>query len=54
METALIIGWLETLKTTLHPWPWAYTAVVLIMLLLMAGLANWITKRIFYKGCIMC
>jgi len=50
METALIIGWLEALKTTLHPWPWAYTAVVLITLLLVAGLANWVTKRILLQG----
>ncbi len=42
--------WLQELRNTLEPYPWAYTALTLTGLLIAAGLANWITKRILLRG----
>jgi len=50
VKILIIIGFLETLKEFLYPWPWAYTSLVLIGLLLVAALANWVTKRILLRG----
>ena len=41
---------LEALRETLAPYPWAYTLVVLSTLLLVAWLANFITRRILLRG----
>jgi len=41
---------LETLRTALAPYPWAYIAVVIAALLLAAWLANWLTKRVLLRG----
>ncbi|TYT26738.1 mechanosensitive ion channel [Luteimonas viscosa] len=41
---------LETLRTALAPYPWAYTVVVIAALLLAAWLANWLTKRVLLRG----
>ena len=41
---------LETLRTALAPYPWAYTVVVVAALLLAAWLANWLTKRVLLRG----
>jgi len=42
--------WLDPIKTSLAPYPWAWTAVVATALLLVAWLANWITKRVLLRG----
>jgi len=42
--------WLDPIKTLLEPWPWAWTAAVTMVLLLIAWLANWITKRVLLRG----
>lgn len=41
---------LQTLYDTLSPWPWAYTALALAGLLLLAWLANLLTKRVLLGG----
>ncbi|AMJ56641.1 MAG: mechanosensitive ion channel family protein [Xanthomonadales bacterium] len=41
---------LETLRTTLAPYPGAYTGIVIAALLLAAWLANWLTKRVLLRG----
>ena len=41
---------LEHLSVALEPYPWAYTGLVLVALLLLAWLANWLTKRILLRG----
>ena len=41
---------LEALRETLAPYPWAYTLLMLAALLLVAWLANFITKRILLRG----
>jgi len=41
---------LETLRAALAPYPWAYTAIVVATLLLVAWLANWLTKRVLLRG----
>ena len=38
------------LATALEPYPWAYTAVSLAILLLLAWLANFVTKKILLRG----
>ncbi|AOH35598.1 mechanosensitive ion channel family protein [Luteimonas sp. JM171] len=42
--------WLQALQETLSPWPWAYTAVMLALLLLLAWLANFITKKVLLRA----
>ncbi|HEY1036205.1 MAG TPA: mechanosensitive ion channel domain-containing protein, partial [Pseudoxanthomonas sp.] len=41
---------LEALRALLAPYPWAYTLVVASALVLVAWLANWITKRVLLRG----
>ncbi|ASR42801.1 mechanosensitive ion channel protein MscS [Xanthomonas citri pv. mangiferaeindicae] len=41
---------LERLSDLLAPYPWAYSAIVLAALCLLAWLANFITKRILLRG----
>jgi len=43
-------NWIETAQLALEPYPWGWTAVVASALLLVAWLANWITKRILLRG----
>jgi len=42
--------WLEGMRTTLEPYPWAYTLMVLAGLLLAAWLANFLTRKILLRG----
>ena len=42
--------WLQALQELLSPWPWAYTAVMLGILLLLAWLANFITKKVLLRA----
>jgi len=44
------IRWLDQLENMLAPYPMAYPAVVLAALLLVAWLANFVTKRILLRG----
>ena len=44
------IRWLDQLENILAPYPMAYPAVVLAGLLLVAWLANFVTKRILLRG----
>ncbi|MGY0652969.1 mechanosensitive ion channel family protein [Luteimonas sp. A537] len=41
---------LEALRDALAPYPWAYSLLVLAALLLVAWLANFVTKRILLRG----
>lgn len=41
---------LETLRTALAPYPWAWTLLVIAALLLAAWLANLLTKRVLLRG----
>ncbi|KAF1712145.1 mechanosensitive ion channel protein MscS [Pseudoxanthomonas kalamensis DSM 18571] len=41
---------LESLQRAMAPYPWAYTALVVAVLLLAAWLANWLTKRVLLRG----
>ena len=41
---------LHALRASLAPYPWAYTVVVACALVLLAWLANWITKRVLLRG----
>jgi len=47
---AVTVRWLEGARTALEPYPWAYTLLVLAALLLLAGLANLVTKKILLRG----
>jgi len=42
--------WLDPIQTALEPYPWAWTASVATALLLLAWIANWITKRVLLRG----
>src|SRR5690606_1213629 len=42
--------WLHALQEFLSPWPWAYTAVMLGILLLLAWLASFITKKLLLRA----
>ena len=42
--------WLDGLRAALEPYPWAYTLLVLAALLLLAWLANFVTRRILLRG----
>lgn len=46
----VVMSWLESMRSSLEPWPWAYPMVVLGALLLLAWLANLLTKRILVRG----
>lgn len=41
---------LQLLQDTLSPWPWAYTALMLAGLLLLAWVANFVTKKVLVRG----
>ena len=41
---------LQPLQEALSPWPWAYTLLMLAALLLLAWLANFVTKKILLRG----
>jgi miniconductance mechanosensitive channel len=41
---------ISRLQALLQPYPWAWTGVVAIALLLLAWAANWITKRVLLRG----
>lgn len=41
---------LEQLSQALEPYPWAYTSLMLAALLLLAWLANFITKKVLVRG----
>src|SRR5690606_30261320 len=41
---------MQRLATILEPYPWAYTVLMLGLLLLAAWLANWVTKRVLVTG----
>ncbi|MBJ6982142.1 mechanosensitive ion channel domain-containing protein [Luteimonas sp. MC1572] len=41
---------LQALQDALSPWPWAYTLVMLAALLLLAWLANLVTKKVLLRG----
>ncbi len=41
---------LETLQDTLEPYPWAYSAVVALALVIVTVLVNYLTKFILYRG----
>ena len=41
---------LETLRAALAPFPWAWTLLVIAALLLVAWLANWLTRRVLLRG----
>jgi len=45
-----MIEQLEALRANLAPYPWAYAVVVAAALVLLAWLANWITKRVLLRG----
>ena len=41
---------LDTLQKTLEPYPWTYNATMVGALLLLAWVANWLTKRVLLRG----
>ena len=41
---------LEQLRDALAPYPWAYTVTVLCVVLLLAWIANFVTKRVLLRG----
>jgi len=45
-----MMGWLESAQRWLEPWPWAYPACLLGLLLLASWGANFLTKRILLRG----
>ncbi len=50
VDAVVAVQWLERLQDTLEPYPGAYLALMLLALLVAAGLANWVTKRILLRG----
>jgi len=50
VDAVVAAQWLERLQNTLEPYPGAYLALMVAVLLVAAGLANWITKRILLRG----
>ncbi|MGX9718730.1 mechanosensitive ion channel family protein [Stenotrophomonas acidaminiphila] len=50
VDAVVAAQWLERLQNTLEPYPGAYLALMVSVLLVAAGLANWITKRILLRG----
>jgi miniconductance mechanosensitive channel len=49
-QPVLSFVWLEQLQQTLEPYPMAWSGTVLLTLLVVAWLANFITKRILLRG----
>ena len=45
-----MVRWLDGVRLALEPYPWAYTLLVLSGLLLAAGLANFLTRKILLRG----
>jgi len=43
-------NWIEAAQLALEPYPWGWTMVVASALLLVAWLANWISKRVLLRG----
>jgi len=41
--------WFDPVKTALEPYPWAWTTAVSTALLLLAWMANWLTKRVLLR-----
>ena len=41
---------LDTLQKTLEPYPWTYNITMVGALLLLAWVANWLTKRVLLRG----
>ncbi|MGH8487005.1 MAG: mechanosensitive ion channel family protein, partial [Pseudomonas sp.] len=50
VDAVVAVQWLEKLQNTLEPYPGAYLALMISALLVAAGLANWVTKRILLRG----
>lgn len=50
VDAVVAAQWLERLQDTLEPYPGAYLAMMVSALVVAAGLANWITKRILLRG----
>ncbi len=50
VDAVVAVQWLERLQDTLEPYPGAYLALTILTLLVAAGLANWVTKRILLRG----
>ncbi len=50
VDAVVAVQWLEQLQMTLEPYPGAYLALMITALLVAAGLANWVTKRILVRG----
>ncbi|MGE8220544.1 MAG: mechanosensitive ion channel family protein [Stenotrophomonas acidaminiphila] len=50
VDAVVAVQWLERLQDTLEPYPGAYLALTILALLVAAGLANWVTKRILLRG----
>ncbi|PZP79031.1 MAG: mechanosensitive ion channel protein MscS [Stenotrophomonas maltophilia] len=50
VDAVVAVQWLERLQNTLEPYPGAYLALMISALLIAAGLANWVTKRILVRG----
>jgi hypothetical protein len=50
VDAVVAVQWLERLQNTLEPYPGAYLALMISALLIAAGLANWVTKRILLRG----
>lgn len=54
VDAVVAVQWLEKLQNTLEPYPGAYLALMISALLIAAGLANWVTKRILVLACGAC
>ncbi|MBK0028001.1 mechanosensitive ion channel [Stenotrophomonas sp. S48] len=50
VDAVVAVQWLDQLQNTLEPYPGAYLALMISALLIAAGLANWVTKRILLRG----
>lgn len=50
VDAVVAVQWLDQLQNTLEPYPGAYLALMISALLIAAGLANWVTKRILVRG----
>ncbi|WMJ67598.1 mechanosensitive ion channel domain-containing protein [Stenotrophomonas sp. 24(2023)] len=50
VDAVVAVQWLDGLQRTLEPYPGAYLALMIAALLIAAGLANWLTKRILLRG----
>ncbi len=50
VQAVVGLQWLDGMQRTLEPYPMAYPALVLAALVLVAGLANFFTKKILLRG----